>query len=44
MSTKCFSLLRTNFDILHPKFDKLSIPRYKDLTLGIAKLESCLKL
>ena len=36
--------LRTKFDILDPKFDKLSIPRYKDLTLGIAKLESSLKL
>ena len=44
MSTNCFSLLRTKFDILDPKFDKLSIPRYKDLTLGIAKLESSLKL
>ena len=43
MSTNCFSLFRTKLDILGPKFHKLSVPRYKDLTLGIAKLESCLK-
>ena len=39
-----FSLFRTKLDIIGPKFHKLSVPRYKDLTLGIAKLESCLKL
>ena len=43
MSTNCFSLFRPKLDILGPKFHKLSVPRYKDLTLGIAKLESCLK-
>ena len=36
--------MATKFHILGPKFDKLSVPWYTDLTLGIAKQESCLKL
>ena len=37
MSTNCFSLSGTKFHILGPKFDKLSVTWYTDLTSGISK-------
>ena len=37
MSIICFSLNGTKFHIVGPKFDKLSVPWYTDLILGIEK-------
>ena len=37
VSTNYFSLSGTKFHFLGPKFDKLSVPWYTDLALGIAK-------
>ena len=37
MSTNCFSLSGAKFHILGPKFDKLSVTWYTDLTSVISK-------